>query len=102
MMAVKQRHRMAGNPYNLRKEVEISAELQLEDDSAFLNEFASRPTPGQVTGSRIGSFTESTDSSIYLDISGVVDTESDSKKASLVVKHRKHFKNLTRHLDTKK
>ena len=38
-MAVKQKHRMAGNPYNLCKKVEIPVEIQLQDDSAFLNEF---------------------------------------------------------------
>ena len=47
-MAAKQKHRMAGNPYNLRKKVEIPVQIQLENDSAFLNEFASQPIPGQV------------------------------------------------------
>ena len=73
-MAAKQKHRMAGNPYNLRKKVEIPVQIQLENDSAFLNEFASQPIPGQVSGSKTGSDTESTstDDSIGLNISGVV------------------------------
>ena len=37
-MAAKQKHRIAGNPYNLRKKVEIPVEIQLENDSAFLND----------------------------------------------------------------
>ena len=40
---------MTGNPYNLRKKVEIPVQIQLEDDSAFLNEFASQPILGQVS-----------------------------------------------------
>ena len=98
-MAVKQKHRVTtGNPYNLRKKVEIPAEIQLENDSAFLNKFASQPIPGQVSGSKTGSDTDSTstDDSIGLDISGVVYSESDSEE-SPVVKHRQHFKNSTQH-----
>ena len=34
-MAAKLKHRMAGNPYNLRKKVEIPVQIQLGDDSAF-------------------------------------------------------------------
>ena len=77
-MAAKQKHRIAGNPYNLRKKGEIRIEIQLEDDSAFLNEFASQPIPGQSSGSKIGSDTDSTysDSSIGLDID-VVYSESE-------------------------
>ena len=97
-MAAKQKHRLAGNPYNLRKKVEIPVEIQLENDSAFLNEFASQPTPGQVSGSKTGSDTDSTstDDSIGLDISGVVYSESDFDDSPLV-RHRKHFKNYTQH-----
>ena len=98
LMAAKQKHRMVGNPYNLRKKVEFLVEIQLENDSAFLNEFSSQPTPGQVSGSQTGSDTDSTstDDSIGLDISGVVYSESDFDD-SLLVKHRKHFKNSTQH-----
>ena len=59
-MAAKQKHRIAGNPYNLRKKVEIPVQIQLEDDSAFLKEFASQPIPGQVLGSKTGSDTDNT------------------------------------------
>ena len=97
-MAAKQKHKMAGNPYNLRKKVEIPVQIQLEDDSAFLNEFASQPIPGQVSGSKTGSDTDSTstDDSIGLNISGVVYSESDFEE-SPVVRHRKHFKDSTQH-----
>ena len=97
-MAAKQKHRMAGNPYNLRKKVEILVQIQLEDDSVFVNEFASQPIPGQVSGSKIGSDTDSTstDDSIGLNISGVVYSESDFEE-SPVVRHRKHFKDSTQH-----
>ena len=97
-MAAKQKHRMAGNPYNLRKKVEIPVQIQLEDDSAFLNEFASQPIPGQVSGSKTGSDTDSTstDDSIGLNISGVVYSESDFEEFP-VVRHRKHFKDSTQH-----
>ena len=73
-MATKRKHNIADNPYNLRKKVEIPIELQLEDDRAFLNEFASQPPPGQASRSNIRSDTDSTgtDSSVDLDISGVV------------------------------
>ena len=89
---------MAGNPYNFRKKVEIPVQIQLEDDSAFLNEFASQPIPGQVSGSKTGSDTESTsiDDNIGLNISGVVYSESDFEE-SPVVRHRKHFKDSTQH-----
>ena len=63
-MAAKQKHRIAGNPYNLRKKVEIPVEIQLEDDSAYLNKFASQPTPGQVFGSKTGSDTDSTSTGV--------------------------------------
>ena len=63
-----------------------------------MNEFASQPTPGQVSGSKTGSDTNSTstDDSIGLDISGGVYSESDFDDSPLV-KHRKHFKNYTQH-----
>ena len=97
-MAVKQKHKVTGSPYNLRKKVEIPVQIQLENDSAFLNEFASQPIPGQVSGSKTGSDTESasTDDSIGLNISGVVYSESDFED-SPVVRHRKHFKDATQH-----
>ena len=96
-MAAKQQQ-VTGNPYNLRKKVEIPVQIQLENDSAFLNEFASQPIPGQVSRSKTGSDTDSTstDNSIGLDISGVVYSESDFKD-SPVVRHRKHFKDSTQH-----
>ena len=89
-MAAKQKHRIADNPYNLRKKVEIPVEIQLENDRAFLNEFASQPIPGQVSRSKTGSNTDSTstDDSIGLDISSVVYSESDSDDYP-IVKNRK-------------
>ena len=42
-MAAKQKHRTAGNSYNLRRKVEIPIELQLNNVNAFLNEFGSQP-----------------------------------------------------------
>ena len=41
-MATRQKHRIAGKPYNLRRKVEIPVELQVQDDGAFLNEFSSQ------------------------------------------------------------
>ena len=38
MMAVKQKHRTACNSNNLRRKVEIPIEVQLNNDSAFLND----------------------------------------------------------------
>ena len=98
LMAAKQKHRMAGNPYNLRKKVKILVEIQLENDSAFLNEFASQTIPGQVFRSKTGSDTDrtSTNDSIGLDTSSVVYSESDSDDLPFV-KHRKHFKSCTQH-----
>ena len=46
-MATRQKHRMAGKPYNLHRKVEIPVELQVQDDGAFLNEFSLQPTPSQ-------------------------------------------------------
>ena len=70
----------------------------MEDDSAFLNEFASQPIPGQVLGSKTRSDTDSTSTadSIGLNISGVVYSESDFEE-SPVVRHRKHFKDSIQH-----
>ena len=42
-MAAKQKHRNAGNSYNLCRKVEIPIEVQLNSDNAFFNEFASQP-----------------------------------------------------------
>ena len=69
-----------------------------------MNEFASQPTPGQASESKIRSDTDSTgtDSGVDLDISGVVSSESDFEEESLVIKHREHFKNSTQHPGTKK
>ena len=82
----------------MRKKVEILVEIQLEDDRSFLNEFASQPTPGQISRSKTGSDTDSTsiDSSIGLDISGVVYSELDSD-GSPIVQYRKHLKISTQH-----
>ena len=43
-MAGKQKHSLAGNPYNLWEKVEILVKFQLEDKDAFLNEFSSELT----------------------------------------------------------
>ena len=73
-MAVKQKHRNAGNSYNLRRKFEIPIEVQLNSDNAFLNEFASQPEPGQSSKSR--SDTES-DTSIDLEIGSLLSQESE-------------------------
>ena len=73
-MAVKQKHRAAGNSYNLRWKVEIPLELQSNNDDAFLNEFASQPEPGQSSKSR--SDTDS-NTSIDLEISTLLSQESE-------------------------
>ena len=69
MMAAKQKHRTAGNSYNLRCKVEIPIEGQLQSDSPFLNEFASQLKPGQSSKSR--SDTES-DTNIDLELDTLV------------------------------
>ena len=81
-----------------KAEIPVEILIQLEDDSAFLNELASQSTH-QVSGSKTGSDIDSTStvSSICSDISGAVFSESDSDEGSPVVRHRKHFKNSTRH-----
>ena len=63
MMAAKQKHRTAGNSYNLRWNIEIPIELQLNNDNAFLNEFACQPEPGQSSKSR-----SDTDSNTSIDL----------------------------------
>ena len=50
MMAATQKHRTAGNSYNLRRKVKI--EVQLNNDNVFLNEFASQAEPVQSSKSR--------------------------------------------------
>ena len=72
-MAAKQKHRTAGNSYNLRRKVEIPIEVQLNSD-VFLNEFASQLEPGQSSKSR--SDTES-DTSIDLEIGTLLSQESE-------------------------
>ena len=69
-MATRQKHRMAGKPYNLRRKVEIPVELQVQDDGAFLNEFSSQPTPGQ-SGSK-------SDTDIESDIDSDIESDIDS------------------------
>ena len=41
-MTAKQKHRVAGNTYDLCRKVGIPIEVQLQDDSAFLNEFVNQ------------------------------------------------------------
>ena len=75
-MAAKQKHRNAGNSYNLRRKVEIPIEVQLNSDNAFFNEFASQPEPGQSSKSRSDTDTES-DTSIDLEIGTLLSQESE-------------------------
>ena len=94
MMAAKQKHRTAGNSYNLRRKVEIPIELQLNNDNAFLNEFASQPEPGQSSKSR--SDTDS-NTSIDLEIGTLLSQESeDSVDESPVHVQTKKFKKSDR------
>ena len=79
-MAARQKHRMAGKPYNLRRKVEIPVELQVQDDGAFLNEFSSQLTPGQ-SGSK-------SDTDIDSDIDTLVNGSSDSDHDSVTSKCR--------------
>ena len=93
-MAAKQKHRTAGNSYNLRRKVEIPMEVQLNSDNAFLNEFASQPEPGQSSKSR--SDTES-DTSIDFEIGTLLSQESeDSFDESPVHVQTKIFKKSDR------
>ena len=90
MMAAKQKHTNAGNSYNLRWKVEIPIEVQLNNDNALLNEFASQLEPGQSSKSR--SDTES-DTSIDLEIGTLLTQESqDSVEESPVHVYKKNFK----------
>ena len=94
MMAAKQKHRTAGNSYNLRRKVEITIEFQLNNDNAFLNEFASQPEPGQSSKSK--SDTES-DTSIDLEIGTLLSQKSeDSVEESPVHVHTKNLKKSDR------
>ena len=82
-MATRQKHRMAGKPYNLHRKVEIPVELQVQDDGAFLNEFSSQSTPGQ------SGLKSDTESDIEFDIDVFInDSSSDSDHDSVVSKHR--------------
>ena len=81
-MAARKKQKQASNIYNLRKKVEISVELQIENDT-FLNEF-----------SRSGSVSRSDTES---DIESLVDTlvsrgSTDSEDTSPVPKHTHDFK----------
>ena len=67
MMAAKQKHRTAGNSYNLRQRVQFPIEIQLDNYSALLNEFVSEPAR-----SKFGSDTSDTDTSIDLGINTLV------------------------------
>ena len=90
MMAAKQKHTNAGNSYNLRWKVEIPIEVQLNNDNALLNEFASQLEPGQSSKSR--SDTES-DTSIDLEIGTLLTQESqDPVEESPVHVYKKNFK----------
>ena len=75
-MAAKQKHRTAGNSYNLRRKVEIPIELQLNNDNTFLNEFAFQPEPGQSSKSRSDTDTHS-NTSIDLEIGTLLSQESE-------------------------
>ena len=75
-MAAKQKHRTAGNSYNLRRKVEIPIELQLNNDNTFLNEFASQPELGQSSKSRSDTDTDS-NTSIDLEIGTLLSQESE-------------------------
>ena len=93
-MAAKQKHRTAGNSYNLHRKVEIPIELQLNNDNAFLNEFASQPKPGQSSKSR--SDTDS-NTSTDLEIGTLLSQESeDSVDESPVHVQTKQFKKSDR------
>ena len=73
-MAANQKHRTAGNSYNLRRKVEIPIEVQLNNDNMFLNE---------------------SDTSIDLEIGTLLSQESeDSVEESPV--HTKNFKKSDR------
>ena len=50
-MATRRRQKQACISYNLLNSVEIPIELQVKDDSTFLDEFSSQPSAGQVLSS---------------------------------------------------
>ena len=94
-MGAKQKHRTASNSYNLRCKVELPIEVQLKNDSAFLNEFASQPKPGQSSKSR--SDNES-NTGIDLETDNLVTQESeDSIEESPVFCQKKNTKNQIGH-----
>ena len=77
-MVTRQKHRIAGKPYNLRRKVEIPVQLQVQDDGAFINEFSSQLNPGE-SGSKCDSDTESDiDSAIDALVNGSSDSDYDS------------------------
>ena len=95
-MVAKQKHRNAGNSYNLRRKVEISIEVQLNSDNAFLNEFPSQPEPSHTSKSRSDTDTES-DTSIDLEIGTLLSQESeDSVGESPVHVQTRKFKKSER------
>ena len=86
MMAAKQKHRTAGNSYNFRQRVDFPIEIQLDNDSALLNEFFS-----QSLGSKSGSDASDTDTSIDLGINTLVTQESEDSVEELSVVCQKIF-----------
>ena len=91
-MVAKQKHRIAGNAYNLHRKVAIPIEVQLLDDSAFLHEFSSQLQPGQL-GSKSGS---DTDTSTDLDIVTLATQEGeDSFDESPSIIRKTFLKNQT-------
>ena len=66
-MAANQKHRTTGNSNCFCEKVEFLIEIQLDNESAFLNEFSSQPEPGK-SGSNSGSDTSNTETSIDLGI----------------------------------
>ena len=77
-MATHQNHRTAGKPYNLRRNVEIPFELQVQDDGAFLKEFSSQPTPGQSSSKCNTDIESDIDSDIDVLVNGSSDSDHDS------------------------
>ena len=78
----------------MRRKVEIPIEVQLNNDNAFLNEFASQPELGQSSKSR--SDTES-DTSIDLEIGTLLTQKSkDSVEELPVHVYKKNFKKSER------
>ena len=95
-MTAKQKHRTAGNSYNLRRKVEIPTEVQLNNDNGFLSEFASQPELGPSSKSRSDTDGES-DTSIDLEIGTLLSQESeDSVNESTVHAQTKKIKKSDR------